>query len=75
MNGLTLKSHTKQEILAAFHTGVPVYGLDTGSDGRNDTLVGTYDEVVAELLDYHELDRLPHHWTLTRVTWLSGAEL
>lgn len=71
MNGLTLKSHTAEEIMEAIHNGVPVYALDTGNDGADDTLIGMHDEVVADLLYYHELDALPHHWSLTRVTWLS----
>ncbi|KKN09857.1 hypothetical protein LCGC14_1042280 [marine sediment metagenome] len=59
------KSHTKEEITQALKDGKEVWRLDTGNSGEDDMLIGTHDEVVADILHHHELDTLPEGWTLT----------
>ena len=67
---MKLKSHTEQEIRAAFARGEKVFALDTGNDGEDDTLIGSQDECLADIFCYHEIDELPGHWSLIEVDWM-----
>ena len=45
------------------------WSLDTGTDGEDEHgLIGTRDEVEADILHYHDLQELPAHWTLTEMS-------
>ncbi|MBT9148140.1 MAG: hypothetical protein DDT32_01910 [Syntrophomonadaceae bacterium] len=75
---MALKSHTKAE-LETYATEAAIKGeplglwkLDTGNDGDDDVLFGSYQGVVSEILAYHELDELPSHWTLEpwKLCWI-----
>ncbi len=67
---MALKSHTKAELetyaAEAAARGEPfeLWKLDTGNDGDDDVLFGSYRDVMTEILAYHELDELRSHWTL-----------
>lgn len=73
---LTLRSHTWEEIEIALAGGQEVWALDTGNDGEDDTLIGSYAEVERDVLHYYtvlhdlstEPEALPAHWTLERVS-------
>jgi len=62
------KSHTREEISAAIAEGKEVFALDTGNDGLDDHLIGDREEIINDLLFFHDLDVLPGHWTLNRVS-------
>lgn len=64
---MTYRSHSKSEILHALKSGEPVWELDTQTDGKDDYLIGSYQDVVQDILTYHEIDQLPEHWQLIRV--------
>lgn len=70
-----IKSHSEEEIETALASGREVWALDTGNDGEDDTLIGSYSEVERDVLHYYtilhdlptEPEALPAHWTLQRV--------
>ena len=64
---LTLRSHTLEEIQDADKTGLPIYALDTGNDGGDDTLIGTKEEILIDLCNYYDIREIPAYWTLERV--------
>lgn len=73
---MILKSHTEKEILAAYDAGKSVWELDTNIDGDDDVLIGSFDEVVSDLLDWlntadraypNEFSELPDHWHLREI--------
>lgn len=40
--------------------------LDTGTDGCDeDELIGSRDEVMADVMHHHDLETWPEHWTLS----------
>jgi len=41
--------------------------LDTGTDGEDDVLLGTREDVEADILHHHDLDEMPSNWTLARL--------
>ena len=63
------KSHTDSEIERALKKGIPVWKLDTGTDGEDDVLIGEIESVRAEILGFHELEEMREDWTLERVDW------
>lgn len=67
---LTMRSHARPAIVGALLSGAPVWCLDTGNSGEDDTLLGTHDEVTRCLADHHGYPDawLPAEWTLTRVS-------
>jgi hypothetical protein len=62
------KSHTREEISAAIADGKKVWALDTGNDGLDDTLIGDKQDIINDVLFFHDLDVFPSHWTLDRVS-------
>lgn len=62
------RSHTRNEVLAAIARGQQAWVLDTDARGADDVLLGTRDEVVADVLAHHGLDALPETWSLEEVT-------
>ena len=74
------RSHSMEDIRAALARGEEVWALDTGNAGEDDTLIGSRDAVVADILHHHELDAWPAGWTLDRVQeseslgWLTLTE-
>lgn len=67
---LTLRSYARGSIVDALLSGAPVWCLDTGNSGEDDTLLGTRDEVTRCLADHHGFPDagLPDEWSLTRVS-------
>jgi len=63
---MNFRSHTRREIAEAIAAGGQAWMLDTGTDGDDDVLVGSLEEVASDLLDHFELDALPESWELTR---------
>ena len=49
--------------------GKELWKLDTGNTGDDDMLIGSYDEVLSDVLYYHEVDALPFGWSITKVDW------
>ena len=66
---MNFRSHEKKEIREALKKGQEVWALDTGTSGNDDHLIGTHQEVLAEILNYHEIEELPENWTLDKVDW------
>lgn len=64
---MNYKSHSKNLIDGALKMGVPVYALNTGTDGEDDVLIGTRLEIIEDLCIHYELIELPAHWTLEEV--------
>lgn len=72
---MNYRSHTREDIEAALTAGQEVWMLDTGNDGEDDVLIGTYEEVLADI-QHHcvanlgraipEGEDLPQGWTLIR---------
>lgn len=69
---MKLKSHTKEQILNAYQNGEPVWELDTGNDGEDDTLIGFKEEVIFDILSYYEMDEMPKYWTITQITQIEA---
>ena len=67
----TLRSHTENEIIDAIQNGKSIYELDTGEDGEDDLLIAaksaTLQDLINEILAYHNLENIPSHWSLTRI--------
>lgn len=63
------KTYTREACHEAWEAGKEMYALDTGNDGDDDTLIGSYDACLHDVLSYHEIERLPEHWSLERITW------
>jgi hypothetical protein len=66
-NMLSLKSHSKEDILKAFSIGIGAYVLDTDTNGEDDVLLGDRSDVILDILSYHELETLPSNWNLTKI--------
>ena len=66
---MNYRSHTRSKITKALKAGLEVWALDTGNDGEDDVLIGTWEEVEGDTLSHHELIELPDHWTLTKWDW------
>ena len=58
------RSHTEEAIAAALLRGEEVWALDTAGRGEDDHLIGTYSQVLADVLHHHEMDELPADWSL-----------
>jgi len=63
---MNYKSHTRGEIRSALAEGKEVYTLDTGSAGEDDVLIGSADEVIADILNHHEIPTMPEGWIIER---------
>jgi len=66
---MDFKSHSKEGIIKAQKMDKPIWYLETDTSGEDDMLVGTYEDVLADILAYHELDSLLDHWSLEKVDW------
>lgn len=62
-----LRSYTEEEVIAALENCSEVWALDTGNDGEDDTLIGSYAEVLRDVLAFHEMEELPSHWSLEKI--------
>lgn len=69
---MKLKSHTKEQILNAYQNGKSIWELDTGNDGEDDTLIGSKEEVIFDILSYCEMDEMPNYWTITQITHIEA---
>ena len=69
---VSYKSHTEEECIEAFQKGEKVWDLDTGNDGEDDVLIGEGEQIIADILNYHELTELPPHWELYQ--WICDGE-
>ena len=65
---MTYKSHTEKQIKAALAARKQVWELDSRNAGEDDTLIGTKEEVIADLCAYLEVEELPEGWELYEVT-------
>lgn len=58
------KSHSEEAIMHALRGGESVWILDTANDGDDDVLIGSYENVMFDILNHHELNSFPRHWKL-----------
>lgn len=58
------RSHTPEEIRKAIEQGAEVWVLDTGSDGEDDVLIGSREEVFQDICAINQFTDLPPHWRL-----------
>jgi hypothetical protein len=61
---LRYRSHTEKEIRDAIAKGARVWVLDTGSDGEDDVLIGTREDVFQDICSLHDIREFPAHWRL-----------
>jgi len=67
---MNFRSYSEEVIRQTLEKGEEqVWELDTGNDGYDDHLIGTYDEALDDILYHQELKKLPEYWTLTLVDW------
>lgn len=65
---MAMKSHTPEEIREAMKRGETVWVLDTQTSGNDDILIGNdRDNLVADILLYHDLEEFPAEWTLPEI--------
>ena len=69
---MQFRSHSPAQVAEAIAEGEQAWALDTGSHGDDDVLIGGFEEVLSDILDYFELSDLPEGWSLVRVDadWL-----
>jgi len=63
---MQFRSHSRREVAEAIANGDQAWMLDTGSQGADDVLIGEFEEVLQDILDYFEVEALPEGWELTR---------
>ena len=61
---MSYRSHTEAQIAAALRSGEQVWLLYTALCDEDDHLIGTYNEVLSDVLNYHGLEELPADWSL-----------
>ena len=61
---MSYRSHTEAQIAAALLRGEEVWALSTALADEDDHLVGTYNEVLSDVLHHHGLEELPADWSL-----------
>jgi len=68
---MSLKSHTKEQILAAFAAGMQILELDTANSGNDDILIADPDETEADIMAdvsiFHEIE-IQENWSLRKIT-------
>lgn len=68
---MALKSHSVEEIkkMVKEEPELKIYDLETGTSGNDDVLVGVdYDDVLTDVLAFHEIDELPEGWEIREMT-------
>jgi hypothetical protein len=66
-----MRSYTKEQIINNLENGNSVWHLDTNGYGEDDYLVGDKNEVLNDILYFHNLNSLPSDWELTQITDIS----
>ena len=61
---MSYRSHTEAQIAAALRSGEQVWLLYTALCDEDDHLIGTYNEVLSDVLHHHGLEELPADWSL-----------
>jgi len=65
---MNFRSHTKEEMIKAVKEGKKLFRLDTVNAGCDDILIAeigeSREDVLSDILLYHELSELPDGWTL-----------
>lgn len=62
---MNYRSHTEEEIRDALARGARVWALDTGSDGEDDVLIGSREDVFQDICSFHDgISEMPPHWRL-----------
>jgi len=65
---MALRSHTSEEILAAFRRGEKIFVLDSGTHGGDDVLIGSREECLQDVIDNEEEDVFETQgWTLNEI--------
>lgn len=58
------RSHTEEEIRNAVAEGAQAWVLDTGSDGEDDVLIGSREDVFQDICALRDINEFPTHWHL-----------
>jgi len=66
------RSHTEEEIRNAVAKGAQVWVLDTGSDGEDDVMIGSREDVFQDICCFHDISEFPPHWHLKPFEEYSG---
>lgn len=73
---MSLRSHTKKQVLAAQKNGKDIFCLDTFGSGEDDILIAesdsknaAWEEVCNDVLSYYNLDTLPANWKLELIDY------
>ena len=61
---MSYRSYTEAQIAAALRSGEQVWLLYTALADEDDHLIGTYNEVLSDVLHHHGLEELPADWSL-----------
>ncbi len=64
---MNYKSHLETKIKEALKNGIEVWELDSRNAGEDDVLIGTKEEVIADICAHLEIERLPKEWKLDKV--------
>jgi len=63
---MNLKKHTMEEVERAFESGKEVWKLEAESPLYNEFFIGKRKDVLANMLEYYELEEFPKNWELVR---------
>ena len=70
---MNFKSHSREKIEKALSEGKRVFVLETGSAGEDDILIAEpgegREDVLADVLAYHEMAELPEGWCLEEIDY------
>ena len=65
---MTLRSHTVEELLAAFRRGETICVLDSGAHGQDDVLIGSIEECRQDVIGSEERDVFEEAgWSLSEI--------
>jgi len=66
---MNYKSHTKKDLIEAQKKGEKLWSLDTGNDGEDDVLIGEKEDVIQEILYFHDIGT-----NVPKLTWEGYCE-
>lgn len=64
---MNYRSHSKEEIESMAANGHEIWYLDTDGYGEDDFLIGEYDEVLTDILNFFDIEELPENWSLDKI--------
>ncbi|MBW2006138.1 MAG: hypothetical protein JRI72_16355 [Deltaproteobacteria bacterium] len=64
-----MRSYTEEQIRKAQSQNKQIWKLETGNAGEDDFLIGSYEEVLNDVLVHFEEKALPEDWEIIPVDW------